>query len=232
VNFGWSLAYGATSLVATYNGAPVDSFSPATLSFPSQLISTASSPLTLTLTNAGTVALTINSINIEGTNKSDYALTTNTCGATLAAGAKCTMTVTFTPSALGSRTANVTVTDNACGSPHVIPLSGKGTEITMAPSPANFGSQAVGTTSAPLTVTLTNHGTTAVKVTKASVTGANKGDFKITSNGCTTITAGGGTCTINLTFTPGAKGARNATLSVTDNDKGSPQTDALEGTGT
>ncbi len=231
VNSGWTLAYNSTAIVATYNGAPADSFSPTKLSFPSQLINTASSAMSVTLTNAGGAALTINSINIEGANKSDYALTTNTCGATLAAGSKCTMSVTFTPSALGSRTANITVSDDACSSPHVLPLSGKGTEITMAPSPVNFGSQTVGTTSAPMTVTLTNHGTTAVTVSKASITGANKSDFTITSNGCTTIPASGGTCTINLTFTPGAKGARKATLSVTDNDKGSPQTDVLEGTG-
>jgi hypothetical protein len=231
VNFGWSLAVNSTSIVATYNGAPADVFTPATLAYPSQLINTTSSPMTLTLSNVGMAALTIGSITKGGTNSADYAITSNTCGSSLAVGAKCVITVTFTPSALGSRTANITVADNACGSPHVIPLTGKGTEITMAPSPVNFGTQAVGTTSAPMTVTLTNHGTTVVTVSGASVTGANKGDFKITSNGCTTIPASGGTCTMNLTFTPSAKGARKATLSVTDNDKGSPQTDVLEGTG-
>jgi hypothetical protein len=232
VNFGWSLAYNATSVVATYNGAPSDVFTPPTLAFPSQLINTTSSPLTVTLSNAGTVALTITSITQGGPNSADFTMTGNTCGSTLAAGAKCTITETFTPSALGSRSANITVADNACASPHVVPLTGKGTEITMAPSPVSFGSETVGTTSAPMTVTVTNNGTTAVKVTSATITGANKGDFAITSNTCTTISASGGTCSITITFTPAASGARTATLSLTDNDKGSPQTDVLSGTGT
>jgi hypothetical protein len=117
-------------------------------------------------------------------------------------------------------------------SPQTIALSGKGTEITMSPSPVSFGSETVGTTSAPMTVTVTNHGTTAVKVTSAVIAGADKADFAITSNNCTTIAASGGTCSISVTFTPAASGARTGTLSLTDNDKGTPQTDVLSGTGT
>ncbi|HKM46001.1 MAG TPA: choice-of-anchor D domain-containing protein [Terriglobales bacterium] len=231
VQFGWSLALGATSAVATYNGAPSDTFSPATLAFPSQLLSTTSAPITETFTNAGQAALTISSITLGGTNSTDFSITTNTCSTSLAVGAKCTMTVTFTPSALGKRSATITVIDDACGSPHVLALSGSGTEITMSPSPVNFGTQTKGTTSAAMTVTLTNHGTTAVTVKAATITGTNKGDFKIQSNGCTSIAASGGTCMIGVTFTPAATGSRTGTLSVTDTDKGSPQTDALEGTG-
>ena len=232
VNFGWTLTPGTTSATATYNGAPATAFTPAALSFPSQLISTPSSPLTLTLTNAGTVSMSITSFTLTGTNASDFAISSNSCASTLAAGAKCAIKVTFTPAALGSRTAALSVADNACMSPQTIALSGKGTEITMSPSPVSFGSEAVGTTSAPMTVTVTNHGTTAVKVTSTTITGADKGDFVITSNTCTTISASGGTCAITITFTPAASGARTATLSLIDNDKGSPQTDALTGTGT
>jgi hypothetical protein len=83
-----------------------------------------------------------------------------------------------------------------------------------------------------MTVTVTNHGTTAVKVTNTTITGADKGDFLITGNTCTTIAASGGTCAITITFTPAASGARTGSLSLTDNDKGSPQTDVLTGTGT
>jgi hypothetical protein len=232
VNFGWTLTPGSTSATATYNGAPATTFSPAALSFPSQLISTTSAPLTLTLTNAGTVSMSISSVSLTGPNASDFAITSNTCGTTLASGAKCGIKVTFTPGALGSRSAGLTVADNACMSPQTIALSGKGTEITMSPSPVNFGSETVGTTTAAMTVTVTNHGTTAVKVTSATITGTDKGDFAITSNTCTTISASGGTCTIAITFTPAASGSRKATLSLSDNDKGSPQADVLTGTGT
>jgi hypothetical protein len=230
VQFGWSLNVGTTSTVATYNGAPSDTLSPTALAFPSQLLKTTSPPMTVTLTNSGQATLTIASIALGGTNAADYKISSNTCGSTLTAGSKCTIDATFTPSALGSRSAAITITDNACGSPHVIPLTGKGTEITLAPSPANFGTQTVGTTSGPITVTLTNHATTSVKVSSAKITGTNAKDFKITGNTCSTVAAGS-TCTVTMTFTPSAKGARTADLSVTDADKGSPQTDVLEGTG-
>src|SRR5215472_7402465 len=231
VNFGWSLSYGSTAITATYDGAPVDSFSPASLAFASQLIHTTSPPLTETLTNNGQATLTITSITLTGPSAKDYNITSNTCGSSLAVGKNCQVTVTFTPSALGSRNASLLFADNACASPHTVPITGEGTEITLSPSPVNFGSQTVGTTSAPITVTVTNNGTTSVTVTKASIAGTNKGDFAITSNSCTTLSAGG-TCTINITFTPGAKGARTGSLSLTDSDKGSPQTDVLSGTGT
>ena len=230
VNFGWTLTYGSTAVTATYNGAPVTSFSPASLAFPSQLLKTTSSPLTETLTNVGQAALTITSVGLTGANASDYTITSNTCGSSLAIGAKCTVTVTFTPSALGARSASLVFTDNGCLSPQTIPITGKGSEITLSPSPVNFGSQTVGTTSAPMTVTVTNNGTTSVTVTKAAIAGTNKGDFAITSNNCKTLAAGG-TCTIEITFTPAATGARTGSLSLTDSDKGSPQTDVLNGTG-
>jgi hypothetical protein len=54
------------------------------------------------------------------------------CGATLAAGTKCTIDITFTPAALGARSAALSVVDDACMSPQTIALSGKGTEITIA----------------------------------------------------------------------------------------------------
>jgi len=231
VNFGWSMSYGSASATATYLGAPVNTFAPTSLAFASQLIKTTSAPLTETLTNSGQATLTISSIVLAGADAKDFNIATDTCGATLAPGAKCTVTVTFTPSALGARSASLVYTDNGCASPQMIAVTGKGTELTLAPSPVNFGDQTVGTTSAPMTITVTNHGTTAVKVSAASITGTDKGDFTITSNTCTTIAANGGTCTMTITFTPGATGSRTANLSLTDNDKGSPQTDVLNGTG-
>jgi len=230
IQFGWSMSLGATTATATYNGAPNDGFSPATLAFPSQLLNTTTAAMTEKLTNVGQVALSITGITLGGTNSADFQLTSNTCGASLGVGASCTMTLTFKPSALGKRSASLTVTDDACGSPHVIPLTGNGTEITMSPSPVNFGTQTVGTTTAPMTVTLTNHGTTSVSVKSATITGTNKGDFKVTGNTCTTLAASG-TCTVIVTFTPAASGSRTGTLSISDSDKGTPQTDVLEGTG-
>jgi hypothetical protein len=80
----------------------------------------------VTLTNVGTTTLSITSMAIIGTNAGDF-VQTHTCGSSLAAGASCSISVKFKPAAKGSRTAAVSVTDNAAGSPHKVTLSGTGT---------------------------------------------------------------------------------------------------------
>ena len=92
-----------------------------------------------------------------------------------------------------------------------------------------FGKQALATTSAPQTVTLTNTGAVALNVTNISASG----DFSQTNN-CVGSVAAGGSCTINLTFTPTAVGSLAGTLTITDNSiglAGSTQTVTLSGTG-
>ncbi len=82
----------------------------------------------MTLTNSGNAALTIASIGLGGANAGDFAQT-NACPlgpATLAAGASCAISVTFTPAASGSRTATLAVADDAAGSPHTVALTGTG----------------------------------------------------------------------------------------------------------
>src|SRR5207302_1293167 len=90
------------------------------------------------------------------------------------------------------------------------------------------------TTSGTQTVTLTNSGNAPLTITSISTTGANAGDFGQSST-CPlspSTVAAGGSCTINVSFTPTAAWSRTASLSITDNAGGSPQTAALAGTGT
>jgi len=99
------------------------------LNFGNQLVGVRSNPQAVTLTNSGTGPLTINSIGITGTNSGDFAQTNN-CPvppATLAATTDCSLTVTFRPTAPGSRSGTITITDDAAGSPHAVTLSGNGT---------------------------------------------------------------------------------------------------------
>jgi hypothetical protein len=107
---------------------PAVSLSAANLSFGTQAVTIATSAQPVTLTNTGNGALTISSISITGANNSDFAQTNN-CPLSpnvLAAVANCTINVTFTPTAPGSRTATLTITDNAGDSPHVVALTGTG----------------------------------------------------------------------------------------------------------
>jgi hypothetical protein len=104
--------------------APAVSLSTTSLSFGNQQINTTSAAQTITLTNTGNGALSITSIVSSG----DYAQT-NTCGNSVAAAGSCTISVTFTPTATGTRTGAITITDNAAGSPHIVSLTGTGRKV-------------------------------------------------------------------------------------------------------
>ncbi len=100
VKLGWTA--GTAALTLSSNG----------LSFPVTAVGFTAQPLTVTLTNNGSNAVTLNGISITGVNGSQYA-ETNTCGSSLAATATCTISVTFTPTAAGSRNAAVVVSSSA-----------------------------------------------------------------------------------------------------------------------
>jgi hypothetical protein len=205
---------------------PAVTFSPASLTFPTQIVFTSSKAQTVTLTNTGVGTLSITNITATG------AFTqTNNCGSTVNSGSSCTLNVTSEPTKSGSSTGSLSITDNAPLSPQTVSLKGTGTDIQFTPASFNFGNQPVGTKSLPKKFTLTNKGGVAVSIAKISLIGANAPDFAET-NTCGTSVAAGASCFITVTFTPSADGKRTADISVSDNGGGSPQTVALSGTGT
>jgi probable HAF family extracellular repeat protein len=105
---------------------PNANLSPTSLTFSTQAIGTMSAPKIVVLKNTGTASLKITNIAITGTNARDFAQT-HTCGSSLAAGASCSISVTFKPTASGTQTAALSITDNALGSPQKVSLSGTGT---------------------------------------------------------------------------------------------------------
>src|SRR5205085_2195847 len=141
---------------------------PTSLTFASQQVSTTSAAQGVTLTNSGSTVLTISSRSEERRVGKDFAQT-NTCQIshnTLAASGTCTINLTFTPTAAGSRTASVSVNDNAAGSPQTIVLCGTRTAVwvSFTPTSLTFASQQVSTTSAAQGVTLTNSGSTVLTI--------------------------------------------------------------------
>lgn len=220
--------------------APAVGLNPTSLTFSATVVGSTSAAQTVTLTNTGTAALTITGITVGGANPGDFAQT-NTCPvgpSTLAQGAKCTISVTFTPTTTGTRTANVSIGDNAAGSPQTVALSGTGQStpvplVSLNPTSLNFGNVAVGSVSSAQTATLTNSGTASLSITSISIGGASPSDFAQT-NTCPTgsnTLAAGASCTISVTFTPAAAASYSATISIADNASGSPQTVALTGVG-
>jgi len=192
------------------------------------------------LKNTGSATLSISNIGITGPNASDFA-ETSTCllssSGTLSAGASCTISVTFQPTAAGSRTASVSISDNANPPQQTIALSGTGAtaSVSLTPTSLPFPTQNEGPPSAAQSVTLKNTGASPVTISSISFGGANPTDFAQTNN-CplapsATLNAGA-ICTISVTFQPTASGSLSAVLSVADDSMPSPQTVAVSGTGT
>jgi hypothetical protein len=309
------------SRTGTHTAATV-SLSPASLAFGNQSVGAASAVQTVTLSNTGNAALSITSLTVKGTNGSSFAQA-NTCGSSVAAGATCTVSVKFAPSATGSSTASLSITDNASGSPQTVSLSGTGnnpvptltslspasavagaaaqtltltgknflssstvtyngvghtatfvsaTQLTIslsatdqakagsyavavtnpapgggASSPLNltvaspivslsptslaFGNEPADMTSTAQSVTLGNTGNAALSITSLALAGANASDFAQT-NTCGSSLAASATCTIVVMFTPSVVRTEAASLSISDNSSGSPQTVPLSGAGT
>jgi hypothetical protein len=112
-------------------------FSATTLDFDSVLIGTNSNAQSLTITNAGSAPLVISNVNTVG----QYSQTNN-C-ATLALGASCSVSITFSPTSAGGQTGNLIVTDNSPGSPHVILLQGTAGDLQIAPGGSGGSSTTV-----------------------------------------------------------------------------------------
>jgi hypothetical protein len=113
------------TLTGTGTAAPTVKLSPTSIAFPATKHGAASAAQAVTLTNTGTASLTLTSIALAGANPTDFEAL-NTCGATLAASASCTVYVAFTPAAAGSFTASLTVADNGSTTSQSVAMTGTG----------------------------------------------------------------------------------------------------------
>lgn len=107
-------------------GAPANSLSATSLTFSAQLVGSSSAAQAVTLTNSGNTTMTISGVSAAG----DFSQTNN-CPANLAPAAICTINVTFTPAAGGTRTGSLIVSDNALGGPALVTLSGSGSDFSV-----------------------------------------------------------------------------------------------------
>ena len=104
--------------------------------------------------------------------------------------------------------------------------------VTFTPTSLTFAAQAIGTTSAPQSISVANTGNAPLFINSAATRGANPLDFTQSSDGCSGVTLAAGTsCSVSITFSPTASGARSATFILTDNAANSPQTVPITGTG-
>jgi hypothetical protein len=168
------------------------------LSFTSTAIGFASAPQTATLSNGLSFSLTLNGVAIAGANPADFAVSSTTCGASLAVSASCTATIVFRPQAAGTRTATLAFTDAASNSPQTVALSGIGTSV-MTISPQN-----------PMVVVNgTVQFTSSIPATWSATCGS------IGSNGSYTAPATQGTCTVAAATADGSRQTASTVVTTT-----------------
>lgn len=221
------------ALAGTATGGPTVplTISPTSLTFTATGVGATTAPKTITVTNKSAGTITINTL----TASADYAAVgsgTTPCGGALAKSAKCTFSVTFTPTDTGSLKGSVAIASSGGAvSPQIIGLSGTGEiPVVLAPTSLTFATQAVGTTSAPQTVTLTNNSGTTLTLNSIVASG----DFTAAPSGatpCGATVAAAATCTFSVTFTPHATGAISGAATVTHNAPLGPAVIKLTGTG-
>ena len=200
-----------------------------------------SEPLTATLTNTGTANVSISSVTISGTNQSDFTITNNTCGATLAIGANCAITVTFASSTAGDFSAQLNVASNANGSPASVGLTATaatsvglsldaGTSTSPSVPSLTFASMTAGSTSLPQVVVVTNSGSVPLSLS-IGMSGSGATLFPDTTT-CGSSLAPNASCNISVTFAPKVAGSYSASLNLTDNAGSGTQSIPISGAAT
>jgi phospholipase C len=191
------------------------------LSFTGTVIGATSVPQVVTLKNLGTTSIA--TVQLQATGPYSE---TNTCSGGLGAGASCTASVSFSPLRGGSSYGALYITTGGPGSPQVVNLTGTSSALTFKPGQLTFPSQKVGTTSKPMTITLSNSTSTAVTLGTLSITGP-----YAETNTCGGSVPGNGNCTVSVTFTPTATGTQAGTMTTLAADLLSPFTTKFTGTG-
>jgi hypothetical protein len=191
--------------------AALISVSPSSINFGTQAVNTTSTAQLVTITNTGDLSYYINGWSIGGA----FAVTNN-CPFTLAPGANCNFSLTFTPTSSGSYQGTFSFSGSFPGSPASVSLSGTGqdTAAILSPTSLTFGSQSVNTSSTAQTIFLVNTANTPVNVSAIQVTG----DFAQTNN-CGASVAVSSSCSISVTFHPSVSGSRSGSLTVSSNTR-------------
>ncbi len=216
---------GDVTVLLNQTPAAAMSASATKLTYGNVQVGSSSSSQTVTLTNKGNTTLTIASIATSA----DYPMTTN-CGGALGSLATCTITITFSPSYIGAINGQLTITGNVTGNYLTVPLTGTG-QVPMVVSPVtlSLGTVAVGSTSAPQTVTVINQTSSTITYTISATSNYNAVGSGTTP--CNGTLAGLAKCTVSVTMTPTQAGAINGSFIVSGSSF-MPQITSLSGTGT
>jgi hypothetical protein len=231
---------GSPQLVALSGTAvapPQAQVSPSSWNFGGLGVGTQSAAEVVTITNIGSTTLNFTqAIGISGTNAADFQQTNN-CPTSVASGASCSVSITFSPQIAGSFAAALNIANNAAGSPQAVSLLGSGTsspQAQISPATLTFGAQVAGTQSTPQAVSIENAGSASLTFAAQSIgfSGSNPADFVESDNCQQTSVAPSLSCTVFVRFAPQSAGPKTANLVATDSASNSQQAVALVGTAT
>jgi hypothetical protein len=179
--------------------------------------------------------ITVGAITFSGTNAADFSVTTSPA-ATVTGGTTTTFQVTFNPSAVGLRTATISIVNNDTNeNPYTFDLQGTGTEqeinvlgnaTTIADGDTtptltdNTDFDLVNYTSGTKTITYTiqNTGGDTLTIGAFTLSGTHLVDFTLDTTLTSASVAPGGSTTFSITFDPSALGLRTAAISFVNND--------------
>ncbi|WP_229505743.1 choice-of-anchor D domain-containing protein [Massilia genomosp. 1] len=221
------------------SAAPAASLNPASLAFSGTVLGQASAALAATLANTGSGALNIDTIGVLGAAAADFSIAGGTCapGGAVAAGANCTVLVSFKPSVAGARSASLAVAHNGTGGSSSVALSGTGSAapqatIGVSATSINFGALATNAPSAPHSITLNNSGQSALTFSSIALAGANGAIFTLGGDcAVSKPLAGGASCALTVAAQPTASGAFSGNLTVASNAANGNVTIGLAGSG-
>ena len=228
---------GSNSAVLTGRGVPSVGGGSVTLTPPITTFNTAkgaSDTAVLTLSNQSGAALSALTLSISQLS-SDFSVLSTSCGTSLASGASCSVTVAFSPQALGQRNGVLEVKDGGTTVSNAA-LLGQGAATSMAVSPASlaFPDQSVGATTGleTRTVTVTNSGAAGADSLVISSISVSRSDYVLSNDTCLGGSiAVGASCTVDVTFSPQTAGDDAAALSIVSNAVNSPQVVTMSGIG-
>ena len=202
---------------------PNISLAPAALAFGAQTVNTASALQSVVVSNTGFANLIISGISVSApfSRVPLGAVVPPDCGGSVAPGNSCQIGVIFTPASSGALTGQISIIDNATGSPHTVGLSGTGVAVPVAVISASavlaFGDQVINGTGSVQNLSISNTGTATLNISAITLAGTNAANFTLTGqNGCVSL-APGGSCTLIITFATATVGARTAQINITSN---------------
>src|SRR5215472_13402524 len=239
------------------NPNPLAIFNPSSIVLGPVALGGSTSLTNLQLSNPGGATLNVTAESITGTNNSDFVFVAPTLGVgqvscnfestgsvSLTSGSSCFFGMSFTADIptgnVSPRTATLNVTDNGAGNPQAVSILGILNTAIVAVTPVNFRPVGIGTISATMDATLSNNTSAPLNVdaTGFTISGPNAADFHFVpanTNSCPSLAsfalAANSSCDVGLAFAPSISGNESATINVSDNGPGSPQSAPLSGVG-